>query len=645
MAPLTKDALEVSNSSPATSVSPSANQSKPASGHMRSDAVSLEVPVRVHGSKVKDVVLGTTPHTQPFEEQTSTMIIFSHGGVLRMNTAVGVGQMLVLTNLKTRQDAICRVIKVRPNPKLAAYVEVEFTHPQPGYWGVSIPSDDEAPSRKSAVPAPTAVEPVKTGKPAPEIAWAPAAPPVAASPAAPESKPAEPPPPPAPRFVPPPKPESTFAAIGSKEDVQPAASATSFREPKRASISPAALTVAAPVELPPAPIAAPPASLSMTDLRGDEVHDAADNAADAVDSLGAHEYESSFAPAPTGASSEGIFGNLSGDDSHAASKSSSSGTFGARLDSSFGASSGEDAQPRMNWLLVAAGISVLITVIGGGLYFRSRSSDNHESAAKPPEVTRQTSQPALPPAQDIAPQAVPENSVPTADVTMPARIQPSTPAPRIVTPSNPAPAPPVAIVANPAASAPKAAAHAPTAASPAATKPPAPAAVTQAAANSNIPKVTPGMMSPALDAHPAQVQRARDAQSGAAPVISNSAASEVDSSALSGVATSQAPALAVPSVQPESSVKIGGDVREPRLISSVLPVYPLGARQAGVEGDVIVNTTIDKNGNVVGVKVLSGPPMLRQAALDALRRWRYEPSRLNGQPVAVEMQVTIKFHR
>ncbi len=152
-------------------------------------------------------------------------------------------------------------------------------------------------------------------------------------------------------------------------------------------------------------------------------------------------------------------------------------------------------------------------------------------------------------------------------------------------------------------------------------------------------------MSSALNAHPAQIQRADGSQAGAAPVISNAAASGTDSSALSGIATLPAPALAAPSVQPEGPVKIGGDVKEPRLITSVLPVYPIGARQAGVEGDVIVNTTIDKNGSVVGMKVLSGPPMLRQAALDALRRWRYEPSRLNGQPVAVEMQVIIKFRR
>jgi protein TonB len=91
--------------------------------------------------------------------------------------------------------------------------------------------------------------------------------------------------------------------------------------------------------------------------------------------------------------------------------------------------------------------------------------------------------------------------------------------------------------------------------------------------------------------------------------------------------------------------RIGGDVKEPRLITSALPVYPLGAKQAGVEGDVVVNTTIDKNGSVVGMKIVSGPVLLRQAALDALGRWKYEPSRLNGQPVAVQMQVTIKFRR
>ena len=173
MAPLTKDTLEVANPAGEAAVSHASNQTKPASGHMRSDAVSLEVPVRVHGSKVTEVVLGTTPHTEPFEEQTSTMIIFPQGGVLRMNTPVTVGQMLVLTNLKSRQDAICRVVKVRPNAKLAAYIEVEFTQRQQGFWGVAVPGDADEAASSLIPPAPaSSARSEFKQKPESDISWA-----------------------------------------------------------------------------------------------------------------------------------------------------------------------------------------------------------------------------------------------------------------------------------------------------------------------------------------------------------------------------------------------------------------------------------------------------------------------------------------
>src|ERR1700678_754024 len=145
MAPLTKDTSEVTNSAAETG---SSNRGTPAkaspAGHLRSDAVSLEVPVKVHGSRVTEVAREITPHTEPFEEQTSTMIVFPQGAVIRMSTSVNVGQMLVVTNLKSRQDAICRVVKVRTFSNLQGYVEVEFTHQQPGYWGVHFPSEGPA---------------------------------------------------------------------------------------------------------------------------------------------------------------------------------------------------------------------------------------------------------------------------------------------------------------------------------------------------------------------------------------------------------------------------------------------------------------------------------------------------------------------
>ncbi len=148
MAPLSKDTVAVANPSGESTVSKASIPAKSASGHLRADAVSFEVPVKVHGSRVTEAVRGATPHTDPFEEETATMIVFPQGGVVRMSTSVSVGQMLVLTNLKSRQDAICRVVKVRTFSKLQGYVEVEFTHAQPGYWGVHFPSDGPAPQNK-----------------------------------------------------------------------------------------------------------------------------------------------------------------------------------------------------------------------------------------------------------------------------------------------------------------------------------------------------------------------------------------------------------------------------------------------------------------------------------------------------------------
>jgi protein TonB len=58
---------------------------------------------------------------------------------------------------------------------------------------------------------------------------------------------------------------------------------------------------------------------------------------------------------------------------------------------------------------------------------------------------------------------------------------------------------------------------------------------------------------------------------------------------------------------------------------------------------VIVEAIIDEHGDVVEVKVVSGPPLLIQSALDAVRRWKYEPTYLNDEPVAVQLNVTVQF--
>jgi protein TonB len=73
------------------------------------------------------------------------------------------------------------------------------------------------------------------------------------------------------------------------------------------------------------------------------------------------------------------------------------------------------------------------------------------------------------------------------------------------------------------------------------------------------------------------------------------------------------------------------------------PQYPAIAKAARIQGTVVLQATISKSGTIENLHVLSGPPMLQQAAMDAVRSWRYKPYLLNGDPVEVETQVNVVF--
>lgn len=94
---------------------------------------------------------------------------------------------------------------------------------------------------------------------------------------------------------------------------------------------------------------------------------------------------------------------------------------------------------------------------------------------------------------------------------------------------------------------------------------------------------------------------------------------------------------------PSGPVRIGGDIKEPKKIRDVPPIYPAAARAAGIQGIVIVEATVDVDGNVTDAVVVRGVPELNDAALDAVRQWGYTPTLLNGQPVSVLMSVTVIF--
>jgi len=84
-------------------------------------------------------------------------------------------------------------------------------------------------------------------------------------------------------------------------------------------------------------------------------------------------------------------------------------------------------------------------------------------------------------------------------------------------------------------------------------------------------------------------------------------------------------------------------VKQAKLISSVPPVYPTLAKNQHVSGSVMVDALIDANGRVTTMKVVSGPTLLQQAAMDALKQWKYQPASLDGKPVAMHLTVTIQF--
>jgi TonB family protein len=91
------------------------------------------------------------------------------------------------------------------------------------------------------------------------------------------------------------------------------------------------------------------------------------------------------------------------------------------------------------------------------------------------------------------------------------------------------------------------------------------------------------------------------------------------------------------------SAAVGGKVQPARLLKSVPPVYPELARSLHLAGDVTLDSLITADGNVRDIKVVSGPVVLQQAAMDAVRQWKYQPAQLDGKPVPMHLSITVKF--
>jgi len=101
--------------------------------------------------------------------------------------------------------------------------------------------------------------------------------------------------------------------------------------------------------------------------------------------------------------------------------------------------------------------------------------------------------------------------------------------------------------------------------------------------------------------------------------------------------------VAVPKVATPQKIRVSQGVLQGNLIRDVKPTYPAIAKAARVQGSVVLQATISKDGSIENLRVVSGHPMLVQSALDAVKQWRYRPYALNGEPVEVETQITVNF--
>jgi protein TonB len=89
--------------------------------------------------------------------------------------------------------------------------------------------------------------------------------------------------------------------------------------------------------------------------------------------------------------------------------------------------------------------------------------------------------------------------------------------------------------------------------------------------------------------------------------------------------------------------RVGGKIQVPRLTREVQPIYPPLTRETRISGKVTIDCVIDEHGDITQMKLAYGHPLLVTAAFQAVEEWKYQPTLLNGQPISVDMVVTVNF--
>src|SRR5437762_13698317 len=148
--PPTAKEKEISAARPDTVQGPAPNSTLPGDTAVKQQPVALEVPVTVNGARAVD----GSDKREPFSESTKTVLIFGSGAVIRLSSSVAPGQLLFLTNEKTKKEVVCQVVQSKNYRNVNGYVELEFTESVVGFWGMRLPGDRTGSAPQQVTPAP-----------------------------------------------------------------------------------------------------------------------------------------------------------------------------------------------------------------------------------------------------------------------------------------------------------------------------------------------------------------------------------------------------------------------------------------------------------------------------------------------------------
>jgi len=635
--------------------------------------VALEVPVTVNGARAVE----GSEKREPFSETTTTVLVLAGGAVIRLSASVAPGQLLFLTNDKTRKEVVCQVVKSKNYGSASGYVELEFTEPVLGFWGMRFPGERHA-AQNASLPAARKLDSASPAIPpasveAKPISYADASP--AASDVTSnladaveefkteiktDSRPLNKADLMAPaeastdgfKFEENRLQEQLSALLFAEQKQSDAKSSVSVAPPSKPELGDAAAKIfdmakAEPIATKPAnlagksePSSSLPAEPKNTQTKATSSFDAeevkipawleplARNAAISAPATeeGDSDSTAEVEESPTPRVLEPVSPQKHPTTPVKAATASprhvpAAPLFGKTLLGETAPLNSPRGGSKANWMPIAA--ILVVAVAGGGWYFRDSlaslvSTGKAPEASGSPVSTDLSSRPAAP-------------SVNSSVVATPS----STPA------AEPAPM----VAKHPGSTLPETSAPV---SSPSQGKV-QPAAITEripkASSNDDLEVVEPEIKKPSLGkvrlAKPKMDRSAKvQANSDIAPTLeNNSDAVSLGDNSLGAnfVGSSNQPAA------PAAPVAVGGDVKPARLISSVPPVYPALAKTQHVGGDVRVDALIDATGRVTTMKIISGPSLLQQAAKDALRQWKYQAATLDGKPVSMHLTVTIQF--